>query len=139
MQVEPINQAAFWFFGTADNYGHNLGEYAPSLHNLICKTLGLCTYDPSSDLRIFRLNQAQPPGQESFPEAIQEAWKCFSRDPVLHLGHEAYSKKVRLHACICYLSVSQIGQQMLSLELPHSGFLQKAEGVKPEHKEQVQM
>lgn len=93
-QVERISQAAFWFFGTADNYGHCLGEYAPSLHNLICKMLGLCTYDPAADLRIFRLNQAQIPGGETFPEAVSEALKCFSPNPALHLGHEAYHNKV---------------------------------------------
>ncbi|KAK9860440.1 hypothetical protein WJX84_005466 [Apatococcus fuscideae] len=96
VQVEQINQAAFWFFGTADNYGHCLGEYAPSLHNLICKLLGLCTYDPAADLRIFRLNQAHIPGENPFPAAINEAWKCFTPSPVLHLGHAAYDKKAFL-------------------------------------------
>ncbi|KAK9865274.1 hypothetical protein WJX84_004343 [Apatococcus fuscideae] len=58
--------------------------------------LGLCTYDPAADLRIFRLNQAQIPGGEAFPQAINEALQCFSPNPVLHLGHPAYHNRAFL-------------------------------------------
>lgn len=28
------------YFEAAGNYGHDLSEYAPSLHNIMCKHLG---------------------------------------------------------------------------------------------------
>lgn len=38
-------------FKAAINYGHDLGEYAPSLHNVICKHLGRCVYNQNTVLR----------------------------------------------------------------------------------------
>ena len=123
LQVERINQAAFWFFGSADNYYHCLGEYAPQLHHLICQMLDLCNYDPAADLRIFRLNQAHVPGAQPLPAAIDEVLECFSPDPVLHLGHEAYNNKVHValqrHPCPWYILLQHLAFDEAKTDLQH--------------------
>ncbi|KAK9815511.1 hypothetical protein WJX72_004889 [[Myrmecia] bisecta] len=96
-QIEPVEQAAFWYFGQADNYGHGMGEHLPTLHNLLCKYLNRCDYEADSDLRIFRLNQDKSAADTEalrFPGAVEEALKCFTPKPVLPLGHSSQERKV---------------------------------------------
>ena len=93
----------FWFFGSADNYSHDITEYGPAIHSLLCRLLNVCKYDMASPLRIFRINQDQlPTDQGIFPPAFREALQCFSSHPVHKLGDPAHKDKVRRFALIRY-------------------------------------
>jgi hypothetical protein len=54
-RVVTVNKAALtdWIF--YHNYFHVFAEYLPSLHNVLCKHWGDCTFNPNSDLDIILL------------------------------------------------------------------------------------
>ncbi|KAK9837935.1 hypothetical protein WJX74_008095 [Apatococcus lobatus] len=96
-EVERVKYGVFWFFGSADNYSHDITEYGPAIHSLLCRLLNICMYDKASPLRIFRINQDQlPTDQGIFPPAFREAMQCFSSHPVHKLGDAAHKDKVVL-------------------------------------------
>lgn len=53
LPITIVDEAIFLHFIFYFNYYHVFAEYAPTLHNVVCKYWGKCTYNPKEKLRIF--------------------------------------------------------------------------------------
>ncbi|KAL4419821.1 hypothetical protein ABPG75_006919 [Micractinium tetrahymenae] len=105
----PRDEAYLWSTPGGFNYGHQLGEFVPSLHATLCTHLGRCTADNTSGLRLFQYTP--PPEEQAKAQAaaaaagkaitpmrlsplLDEATACFAEAPQRYLADATLKGKV---------------------------------------------
>lgn len=79
------------------NYYHVFIETLPTWHNVMCKYLGLCDYDPQSTLQLWLLEDRQPGAYTDLSfllPALRPLYACLSPLPLRHIKDPANLGKV---------------------------------------------
>ncbi|RMZ52701.1 hypothetical protein APUTEX25_000820 [Auxenochlorella protothecoides] len=95
VEVERVATAGLFHQQHYSNFYHMFSEVAPTMHHVVCKWLGDCTYDAHSSLRLFFVQEKQA-GQPAYImlDSLADVFKCLSPAPVLHKDDAPLSGRV---------------------------------------------
>ncbi|KAK9814655.1 hypothetical protein WJX72_009307 [[Myrmecia] bisecta] len=89
-----VDEALLWFLRLAHNYGHMLGETAPTVHVLLCKQFGRCNFSRRAlrGVRIFFTNTDNEPAEQH--TSARDMWKCLAAELPLQITDASLKGKL---------------------------------------------
>lgn len=97
-QVEIVSDALLGHQVNYQNYYHVFIETLPTWHNIMCRYLGLCEYDPQSSLQLWLLEDRQPGAYTDLSfrlPALRPLYACLSPHPLRHIKDPVNFGRVR--------------------------------------------
>ncbi|KAK9868588.1 hypothetical protein WJX84_004085 [Apatococcus fuscideae] len=97
--AEHIGDAIVWVRADlVENLYHMMAEHSPSMHAVMCRHLGYCTYNRhrrKDDIQVIFMDESVRHG-DPFSQTISKLWDCHSARPFMELHDPEISDKVYL-------------------------------------------
>lgn len=92
--VVVYEQAQLVFFTFGHNFYHVMSEYMPTVHTMLCRYLGLCTYDPKATTQLIMVDPFNVHKELWGQPVNPEFTKCVTSLPVRHVQSPQFDGKL---------------------------------------------